>query len=365
MTSDEKQAVLSLCLMAAFADGQKHDREREQIRQVVESLGSELPPGLFQQVLLRKPTLAEVVAPLSDPAHRQLAYEWALCVCEAQGAISPAERSFLEDLRKSLRLDSDETQQVESQAQQIITAPVVVDELGTGPTVDSFRTEGGALAIPEKTCDALVKVPQNQQNAGGENPGTGQAASHSMADTQRESEIDTMVLRYAILNGALEMLPQGISTLGILPLQVKMVYRVGQRYGYKLDRGHIKDFIATLGVGATSQMFENFARKLVGGLSKKVGKGLFGTLGGLGGGMLGNVGSAATGAAFSFATTYAMGQVAKIYYRQGRNISTTDLKQLFQSWVEKGQSLFSQHRSTVEQQASTLDSKQVATLLRE
>ncbi|NJL32163.1 MAG: DUF533 domain-containing protein, partial [Phycisphaerales bacterium] len=146
MTSDEKQAVLSLCLMAAFADGQKHDREREQIRQVVESLGSELPPGLFQQVLLRKPTLAEVVAPLSDPAHRQLAYEWAVCVCEAQGAISLAERSFLEDLRKTLRLDADETQQVELQAQQIITAPVVVDELGTGPSVDALRTPGGALA---------------------------------------------------------------------------------------------------------------------------------------------------------------------------------------------------------------------------
>ncbi len=116
MTPAEKQAVLTLCLLAAFADGHKHDRERDQIRQVMDSLGSDIPPGLFQQVLLRKPLIAEVVQPLTTPELRQLAYEWAVCVCEAQGSITPPERDFLNELGRALRLDDAHGQTVEQQA---------------------------------------------------------------------------------------------------------------------------------------------------------------------------------------------------------------------------------------------------------
>jgi len=38
-----------------------------------------------------------------------------------------------------------------------------------------------------------------------------------------------------------------------IPLQMKMVYRIGKSYGFDLDRGHIKDFLATAGVGMASQ----------------------------------------------------------------------------------------------------------------
>ena len=75
-----------------------------------------------------------------------------------------------------------------------------------------------------------------------------------------------MILNYSILNGALELLPQSLASMAIIPLQMKMVYRIGKSHGYELDRGHIKDFIATLGVGLTSQYVEQFGRKLVGGL---------------------------------------------------------------------------------------------------
>ena len=48
-------SVLTLCLMAAFADGEKHEREREQIRRIAESFrGSEVDlSALYQEVLLR------------------------------------------------------------------------------------------------------------------------------------------------------------------------------------------------------------------------------------------------------------------------------------------------------------------------
>ncbi|MCK7498350.1 MAG: hypothetical protein MZW92_52755 [Comamonadaceae bacterium] len=54
-----------------------------------------------------------------------------------------------------------------------------------------------------------------------------------------------MILNYAILNGALELLPDSLASMAIIPLQMKMVYRIGKSYGYELDRGHVKDFLAT------------------------------------------------------------------------------------------------------------------------
>jgi len=44
-----------------------------------------------------------------------------------------------------------------------------------------------------------------------------------------------------------------LATMAIIPVQMRLVYRVGQAYGYELDRGHVRDLLATLGVGLTSQ----------------------------------------------------------------------------------------------------------------
>ena len=60
--------------------------------------------------------------------------------------------------------------------------------------------------------------------------------------------------------------PQSLASMAIIPLQMKMVYRIGKAHGFELDRGHIKDLLATLGVGLTSQYVEQFGRKLLGGL---------------------------------------------------------------------------------------------------
>ncbi len=68
-------SVLTLCLMAAFADGEKHEREREQIRKIAESFRpSEVDlSALYQEVLLRKPEPTALAARLSTPGARQLA----------------------------------------------------------------------------------------------------------------------------------------------------------------------------------------------------------------------------------------------------------------------------------------------------
>jgi len=105
------------------------------------------------------------------------------------------------------------------------------------------------------------------------------------------------VLNYSILNGALELLPDSLATMAIVPLQMKMVYRIGKRYGYELDRRHITELLGAAGVGLTSQVVEGFARKLFGGLLGKV-------AGGLGR----RAGDQLAGSAMSFASTYALVQ---------------------------------------------------------
>ena len=60
MTASEQRAVLTLCLMAAFADGGHDDRERDEIRRIAEALGDGSgvdvdAAAIYRQVLLASP----------------------------------------------------------------------------------------------------------------------------------------------------------------------------------------------------------------------------------------------------------------------------------------------------------------------
>ncbi len=310
MTSQEQRAILTLCLMAAFADGGNDATEREQIRRIAEGLSAEVAQelsGLYQDVLLGRASLETAASALADPRTRQLAYEMAVCVCDADGAQSPAEGDFLERLRAALALDAAASREFARAAAEVADAPL---EAGPDPT---------ATAAPAVDAQALDKT----------------------------------ILNYAILNGALEILPQSLASMAILPLQLKMVYAVGKAYGYELDRGHIKDFAAALGVGLTGQFVEQIGRKLLGGLFKVAGGELFG-----------GVGSAATGAAFSFATTYALGQAAKLYYAGGRSMDMEQLRQMFASLLEQGKTMQSNYAEAIREKSRTVDVNQIAALVR-
>ncbi len=316
MNEQEQKGILAICLFAAFADGSKDERERTQIKNIYESLasGSAIDlPRLYQDVLLKRLTLDDAASMLISPESRQLAYEMAVCVCDADGVQSEAEKVFLEQLRKAIGIDSTPAQ--------------------------AFVNEAETLAdIPLKPNEDLVAASPN-------------ASTQTVVDT---AELDKMILKYAIFNGALELLPQSLASMAILPLQMKMVYRIGKAYNYELDRGHIKEFAATLGVGLTGQYVEQMGRKLLGGLLRNVG-----------GGMLGGLGSTVVGSAFSFATTYALGQVAKQYYAGGRTISVNQLKQVFASLFEQGKSLQARYSGEIQQKSRTIDITQIANLVRQ
>jgi uncharacterized protein (DUF697 family) len=142
--------------------------------------------------------------------------------------------------------------------------------------------------------------------------------------------------------------------MAIIPLQMKMVYRVGKAHGFELDRGHIKDLLATMGVGLTSQYVEQIGRKLLGGL-----------LGKIGGGLLGGMGSATTGAAFSFASTYALGHVAKRYYAGGRTIDAAGLQQAFAAMLGEAKQLQGRYAGQIAEQARTVDLNKLLSVVRE
>ena len=317
VTPSETKAIVTLSLLAAFVDGEKHERERAEIKRIAEGLsqadGVNLPT-LYQDVLMKRVSLAAVAGDLQSTESRQLAYEMAVCVCDADGTQSEAERLFLADVRTSLGLDASAAQ-FSRQAEEIAAAvPAAVPVAAAG---------AAASPVPR-----AVPAPDS-------------------------AELDKSILNAAILNGALELLPETLSTMAIIPLQMKLVYRIGKAHGYELDSGHVKDFLATVGVGLTSQYLEQAGRKLLGGL-----------LGKMGGGLLRGLGNQAVSSGMSFASTYALGHVAKRYYAGGRTLSTQMLKDAFSNVVQEGKGLQTQYLPAIQEKARTLDAGKVLALVR-
>ena len=141
--------------------------------------------------------------------------------------------------------------------------------------------------------------------------------------------------------------------MAIIPIQIKMVYSIGKTQGYDLDQGHIRELLATLGIGLTSQYLEQFGRKLLGGLFGKVGGGIGKT-----------VGKTATSMAFSFASTYALGQVAKRYYGSGRQMNSEILKDTFNNLLGPAKQIQAQYLPEIQQRANNLDMAQLMSLVK-
>jgi uncharacterized protein (DUF697 family) len=163
-----------------------------------------------------------------------------------------------------------------------------------------------------------------------------------------DGALDKLILQQAILTGALEILPDRLANIAVLPLQMRLVYQVGQHYGQTMDGNQVKDLIATLGIGVAAQAMEGVLMKVLGGVA-----------GGLLGGMLGGATRVATGAAVTFASTYALGNVAKQYYAQGRKISTADLKALFTRFKDEAGTIYPRVQGEIQNQSQSLNLSRV------
>jgi uncharacterized protein (DUF697 family)/tellurite resistance protein len=316
MTEQENRAVMTIALMAAFADGMKDKRERAAVKQVADALGAQSGmdlPALYRETLIAKPDLASLAAMLPSRESRQLAYEMAVGVCDADEVQGPAERDFLARLAEALDLPATITGELDRRAEDMARAATDETPPAAGPA------SGPVIGKPELS----------------------------------EAEMEQTIRKAAITNAALELLPEGLSSMAIIPLQMRLVYRIGKSYGYELDREHIRDFIATLGVGLTSQYLEKFGRKLLGGL-----------LGSLGGGLGRTLGRQTASSGLTLATTYALGRIAQRYYAGGRTLDAATLKTTFGELLAEARRLAPNHQEEIAQRAESINPRELASLIR-
>jgi len=299
MNEKDREPILAIALMAALADGQATAEEKTRLQSIGTRLGLADMDLLAGRVAMGGLTLAEIAPRLSDAEARQAAYETAVTVCNSDGTANPQETRFLTELRALLGLDAATVAATEAEAAAIAGASVA------GATV-----------------------------------GTGTPAS--------PAGIDELIQKQAIITGALEILPDRLANMAIIPLQLRMVYQIGQAHGQQMDASQVKDLAGALGIGAAAQVAESAVRKLLGGLA-----------GGLLGRTLGGTTGLAAGAAVSFASTYALGHVAKQYYAQGRNLSGEDLKALFTRFQGEAKALFPKVEQQIHAQAQTVNVKQL------
>lgn len=263
MNQQDTQIIITIAALAANADGALGHEERLSIISAAERLGLAGDDPRLTQVMSGSGDVAQLAHALSTEEARIAAYDVAAAVCHADGPPNATESAFLSALSR---------------------------ELGASdPSAERAATLDAAAQA--------ASVPP----AGG-----------------APSDADAFILDQAMLAAAADLLPERLATLAILPLQLRMVYTIGQRHGQALDMAQVKDLAAVVGIGAAGNLLEGVVRGVLGG----VGRGLLG-------GLLGSAAGAAAGVAVTFATTYALGHAAEQYYAQGRSLGANDLRALF------------------------------------
>jgi uncharacterized protein (DUF697 family)/tellurite resistance protein len=298
MNQGDHEPIVTVAFLAALADGRTGPEEHAELRAALSRLGIADVDAVAQRGAGARAPLAEISRRLSDDDARRLAYETALVVCHADGPINRQEADFLSALRSALGL-----------------APATLTEM-----------EQSAASLAAVRTAAPVEVRSGKPPS--------------------DDALDQMILRQAMITSAVELLPDKLANVVILPLQLRLVYQIGQQFGQKLDANQIKDLAGTLGLGAAAQVMEGVVRKLVGGVA-----------GGLFGGLVGGAGGMAAGAAVTFAATYALGHVAKQYYAQGRRLSTQDLRELFQRFQGDAKEIFPKVQDEIRTSARSLNLK--------
>ena len=281
MTESEQQAIITVALLATMADGRAAPAEKSVLEAELGQVGDTDLDAVARRVRAGEIAVADVARDLVSDESRRLAWQTATAICLADGALNPPETAFLDELRGALGLPED---------------PAPAPEVGTLP------------------------------------PGAGPAV------------LDDLILKQAMLTAALELLPDKLANIAIIPVQLRLVYQIGQHHGQQLDASQVKDLAATLGLGITAQLMEDVVRKTLGGLAK----GIFG-------GLVGGATGLAAGAAVTFASTYALGHVAKQYYAQGRKLSAEDLRALFARFQEDAKTIFPKVQEQVQTQAKSLN----------
>lgn len=310
MLDQDREPVVTICLLAALVDGARSPEEQAQFERIMAHLGG-------TPVADGNASLAETVGRLSSPETRRLAYEMAVSVVYADGDVNDREREFLDELRAAIELAENGVDGLDEEARTLAEAP-----LGPPPP----EPDKDRRAVPRSLFASQGGIPMGSPDA----------------------PLDNFIRKQALLTGALELLPQSIASLAIIPLQMRLVYRIGADYGQRLDANEIRDLLGAMGIGAAAQVLDGMSRRIIG----RLGRGL---LGSVLGGVVGGTAGAAAGAGLSFVTTYAMGHAAKRYYAQGRRLSRDDLAALYVKLRREAEAILPSAQEQIHQQSLHID----------
>ena len=305
MQDRDRDAIVAVALMAALSDGHATAEEKSQLQAATSQAGTADLDDLTMRITTGQLNLRDVALRLPDEAVRREAYELAVLVCHADGPANAAETNFLSALRAALGLSD--------------------------ASVGTIDRDAAAVS-------AAVSSPADPVGSGVPPSPAG---------------LDELIQQQAIITGALEILPDRLANLAIIPLQLRLVYQIGQAHGQQMDANQIRDLAGTLGIGAAAQVMEGAVRKLLGGAASSI-------LGGL----LGGTAGVAAGAAVTFASTYALGHVAKQYYAQGRQLSTADTKALFVRFQKEAETMYPRVQERVQSVAKGTNLQSVLGTLR-
>ncbi len=287
MNTQDAETIVAIAALAALADGRQAESERANIADAAKRLGVKPDSAVVTDALNGRIGIDALAARLSSNQARVAAYDAAAAVCHADGTLDERESAFLSDLLRALGTAA-----------------------GASKSEATVRAAAAAVAAP-----APKAAPAG--------------------------DLDTFILDQAMLTAACDLLPDNLATIAILPLQLRMVYAIGQRHGQQFDMSQAKDLAAVLGIGAAGHMMEGIVRGVLG----DVGRGLLG-------GLIGGAAGLAAGGIVTFATTYALGHAAEQYYAQGRRLSTADLKALFTRFEGEARNIFPRVEARIRQLAS-------------
>ncbi len=291
------ESTLAITLFAAYADGDRCEPERIRIERIAGELGWDQLSAISRRILMGKLSLKDAAAGLVKPEDREAAYESARVVCEVDGDLSPDETAFLEELRGLLALDHGISRVLDEEADALALAPLAPAPRETPPPLPATVPDQGGT-----------------------------------------------ILRYAILNGALELLPENARDPGHRAAAdedgprhrqgPRSRSRPGQHQGiprHRRTRTRLAD-----ARGLRPQV-DRRPWKKVGG--KKAGK----------------FANQLTGSAFSFASTWAIGHLAVNYYAGGRRFGAAEMKAVYEPLLAKAKELHPRYLAEIQEQAKSLN----------
>jgi uncharacterized protein (DUF697 family) len=296
LTAAACSAVLRIALLAAAAGGPADAREAERLAAVGRrNAGQPAEPPARVASLQPADRIGDAAAALGDCHVRRLAYEVAVGTCAADGLRSADETRFLARLGAALGLDQP----------AIVSIASIADALATVPLA-SLSSPG----VP--AVDSAPPAP---------------------------SELDALIRDSAVTCAALAGMPDLAAAMAVIPLQCKLVFRIGRTYGGEPTRAEARELLLSLGAGATAQFVEQVERRLAAPPMERSGE----------------------ASVVAFALALAIGHGARCHFTRGAAAAARDA---FAERFEQALLLAPQVDESIEQRAHSIDLRRLVQFVR-